>query len=154
MKLKRIAALLAGACLMGSAVCSATVPDDELQVGGIAYGTSVEYLRSVYGEPDKIETENHFGNRIDEYEYGQSLEFKIVDDYVCRIEVSGNNGFATKAGVAVGMDASILKEKYGEPDRIWGDDHIYRSATNPDVGLKFEVENNRITEIECGVLGH
>lgn len=154
MKKKRIAALLAVACLMGSAVCSATVPEDELFVGGISCGTSVDYLRSVYGEPDKIEVEHHLGNRIEEYEYGSTLEFKILDDSVIRIDVSGRNGFATKAGVAVGMDASILKEKYGEPDRIWGDEHIYRSASDPNVGFSFEVENNKITEIECGLLDH
>jgi len=154
LKIKKIAVLLAGACLMSGAVCSATVPDEELLVGGIGYGTSVEYLRSVYGEPREIEAKNHYGTRVEEYEYSKSLEFKVIDGYVRRIEVSGPNGFATKAGVAVGMDASILKEKYGEPDLVRDDDHIYRSASDPSIGFSFEVEQGKITEFKCGQLSH
>ena len=154
LKINRIAGLLAGACLLGSVVCSAAVPDEELLVGGIGYGTSASYLRNVYGEPDKIDTEHHHGKLVEEYKYGKSLEFKLADGSVYRIEVSGPNGFATRAGVAVGMAASVLRDKYGEPDLIRGDEHIYRSASDPNIGFVFEVENNRITEFECGLLEH
>lgn len=57
----------------------ASVPDSEISLGGIYFGASMQYVKSIYGTPDKKST----------------------------IYVSENNGFATPAGVIVGMDYTV-----------------------------------------------
>lgn len=153
---KKVLGLALGLTLAMGSMASATVPDSALTVGGIEYGASEAYVLSVYGTPTEREVKKNpiFAGAVEEIEYGDSFELLLVNGAVRHVEVSRHNGLATADGVEVGMDASVLEAKYGKPDRIHGDEYIYLSESDPEVGLVFEVENGRIDEIESGLLRH
>ena len=48
---------------------------------------------------------------------------------------------------------TAVKAAYGEPDKIRGDKYIYYCDEDKSIGLVFEIENNRVDEIEMGYLG-
>ena len=147
------AATLASAfIIMGTTTASASVGLDALSLGGVGYGSSASYVRSIYGSPREIEREHESGYNgvLTEYEYGDSVSIYFDKGIAKHVKVSANNGWSTPAGVAVGMDASVLRKVYGEPDYVQGDEYIYRVNGNKNLTLVFEIENNRIDEIEAG----
>lgn len=91
-------------------VCWAEIPRSELTLGGINLGATPEYVKSVYGEPTRYESNGH-GDVI--YNYNNTFRILFVDGkYMYWIETTADNGIKTPSGVGVGMDASILS-KYG-----------------------------------------
>lgn len=153
--MKKLALSLAvgSALLMGTA--SAAVPNDALVVGGIEYGASAEYVRSVYGDPTEVETkpqQEFYNGTAIEYEYGDSFELFLLDNQVRRIEVDRHNGIKTKAGIEVGSTLAEVKAAYGEPDKIRHDKYIYYSQDRSDIGFVFEIENDKVHEIEMGYI--
>ena len=52
---RQIAGIALGIGLLGAGTAAqASVPQDALVVGGIEYGASENYVRSVYGAPHKV----------------------------------------------------------------------------------------------------
>ena len=45
-----------------------------------------------------------------------------------------------------------MKAAYGEPDKIRGDKYIYYCDEDNSIGFVFEIENNKVDEIEMGYL--
>lgn len=144
---------MCSALLMGTA--SASVPNDELVVGGIEYGASAEYVRSVYGEPTEVEVkpdQAFYNGSAVEYEYGDSFELFLLDSQVRRIEIDRHNGIKTKAGIEVGSTLAQVKAAYGEPDKVRHDKYIYYSQDRSDIGFVFEIEDDKVHEIEMGYI--
>lgn len=129
-------------------------PSSALVAGGIEYGASADYVQQVYGTPTEVETKHHslWNGEVTEYEYGDSFELKFVDGYVRHIEISRHNGIKTAAGIEVGSTLDAVKAAYGEPDKIRGDKYIYYCDEDRSIGLVFEIENNKVDEIEMGYL--
>ena len=101
----------------------ASVPDSEISLGGIYFGASMQYVKSIYGTPDK----------------------KVITVYV-----SENNGFATPAGVIVGMDYTVPQKLYGAPDNH-GSSYLFSAReSNPYEGLSFHLHEGIITAIAIG----
>ncbi len=153
---KVFASLAAGAVLtMGTTICAASVAPAALVAGGIEYGASADYVQQVYGAPSEIETKHHhelFSGAVTKYEYGDSFEVTFVDGLARHIEISRHNGIKTAAGIEVGSTLEEVKAAYGEPDKIHGDKYIYLCDDNLDLGIVFEVEHNKVDEIEIGYL--
>lgn len=153
---KVFASLAAGAILTtGTAICAASVAPAALVAGGIEYGASSDYVQQVYGTPTEIETKHHhefFNGAVTKYEYGDSFEVTFVDGLARHIEVSRHNGIKTADGIEVGSTLEAVKAAYGEPDKIHGDKYIYYCDANRDLGIVFEIENNKVDEIEIGYL--
>lgn len=101
----------------------ASVPDSEISLGGIYFGASMQYVKSIYGAPDK----------------------KVITVYV-----SENNGFATPAGVIVGMDYTVPQKLYGAPDNHGSSYLFYARESNPYEGLSFHLHEGIITAIAIG----
>ena len=101
----------------------ASVPDSEISLGGIYFGASMQYVKSIYGTPDK----------------------KVITVYV-----SENNGFATPAGVIVGMDYTVPQKSYGAPDNHGSSYLFYARESNPYEGLSFHLHEGIITAIAIG----
>lgn len=101
----------------------ASVPDSEISLGGIYFGASMQYVKSIYGTPDK----------------------KVITVYV-----SENNGFATPAGVIVGMDYTVPQKLYGAPDNHGSSYLFYARESNPYEGLSFHLHEGIITAIAIG----
>ena len=152
---KWIPSLAVGVALtMSTTICAAAVPSSALVAGGIEYGASSDYVQQVYGTPTEVETKHHslWNGEVTEYEYGDSFELKFVDGYVRHIEISRHNGIKTVAGIEVGSTLDAVKVAYGEPDKIRGDKYIYYCDEDKSIGLVFEIENNKVDEIEMGYL--
>ena len=145
--------------LMSVSVCFAAIPTSEIAIGGITVGSSADYVKSIYGEPDRITTTyNHalWRGKIDEYYYGDSFHIILSDDKVIWLGTTANNGLATPAGIRVGMKVSTLIDVYGNGkahrDR-YGNicDYYYRSVKSEYSALKFGVDRNGIiTAIYAG----
>ena len=93
---RQIAGIALGIGLLGAGTAAqASVPQDALVVGGIEYGASENYVRSVYGAPHKVETKyNPFysGGQAVEWEYGSGFDITFVDGAARRIEIDARNG--------------------------------------------------------------
>ncbi|WP_315437409.1 hypothetical protein [uncultured Selenomonas sp.] len=152
---KQIAGIAFGVSLLGSAAAEAAVPQDALVVGGIEYGASESYVRSVYGAPREVETKFdsiYAGGQGVEWEYGSDFDIVFVNDMVRRVEIGARNGIQTKDGIAVGSDVNALVAAYGQPDAIRGDKYIYYVDGDASIGFSFEIENGRVDEINMGLI--
>ena len=152
---KQIAGIALGVSLLGSAAAEAAVPQDALVVGGIEYGASESYVRSVYGAPREVETKFdsiYAGGQGVEWEYRSDFDIVFVNDMVRRVEIGARNGIQTKDGIAVGSDVNALVAAYGQPDAIRGDKYIYYADGDASIGFSFEIENGRVDEIDMGVI--
>lgn len=150
---KRLAGIALGAVLISGAAVEASVPQDALVVGGIAYGASESYVRSVYGAPREVETKYnpvYAGGQATEWEYGNGFDIIFVDGTVRQVEVGRANGLQTAANIAVGTDVSTLIATYGQPDVMRGDKYIYFVNGDSSIGFIFEIEGNRIEEFKMG----
>ena len=152
---KQIAGIALGVSLLGSAAAEAAVPQDALVVGGIEYGASESYVRSVYGAPREVETKFdsiYAGGQGVEWEYGSDFDIVFVNDMVRRVEIGARNGIQTKDGIVVGSDVNALVAAYGQPDAIRGDKYIYYVDGDASIGFSFEIENGRVDEINMGLI--
>ena len=152
---KKLAALVLGAALtLSSAVCAASVPSDQLSLGGIEYGMTEDTVRSIYGTPTDTEYKQsqHYNGTAVQFEYGDNFEVTLVDGIVRSIEAEERSDQATPAGIQVGMSVATLKDVYGEPDIIRGNKYIYRCDDDSSLGLVFEIRMDKIDEIAVGTL--
>ena len=105
--------------------CSAMSPDmfmGEFSLGGIWIGMPYEELVGHYGEPQRTEKGNTEMVKKRLY-YGNSVEISLgytapQRDTVIGISVGADNGWATPAGVRVGMSRRNVRGLYGTPDSV------------------------------------
>ncbi len=88
------------------------MPSEQLALGGIRLNQKMSDVINIYGSPQS------YRNRI--AKYGNGLEIQYFEDNITsqiyEIRVTQRNGFATPAGIEIGMNESIIKKLYGEPD--------------------------------------
>lgn len=168
MKMKKIVAgMLLGATLMaGSAVCGAEgldwMGEQDISLGTIEPGMSLDYVREIYGPMKRMES--HYIDYV--LGYGDSVKIVPTADgqSVKSIIVKANNGWATPAGVTVGMDVSILQKIYGtgkvdptkhKARRMPGYDYYtYWQADDPLRYLTFAAKDGKIAYIKVGLMQH
>lgn len=152
---KQIACIALGASLLGAGMAEASVSQDALVVGGIEYGSSESYVRSVYGAPREVETKYdpfYSSGQAVEWEYGNEFDIIFVNGVVRRVKIGACNGIRTKADISVGTDVNALIASYGQPDVLHDDKYIYFVDDNQTIGFIFEIENNRVDEINMGII--
>lgn len=145
--------------IFSSSISAAPAPGklhpNQLALGGIHLGDSIDYVKSIYGKP-RIARFNNNNPAYYEYDYGNGLLIKFWNESnpkdVVDILVSERNGFATPAGIEVGMDADILLKLYGKPDAHHARNVIhywtYYSSENSMQYLQFTIMTEKITEIK------
>lgn len=149
---KVLLTILTGALLLAGSTCFATVPADQLELGGIQYGAPISAVESKYGTPRKYEREREsYGEKV-EMKYGNTLEFEFLDGKLVKVKADDYSDAKTKAGIGLGSDVAALKQAYGEPDFISEEDFGYYAAGQQGIGFKFEVKFGKVTEIKCGAL--
>ena len=149
---KIMMSLLIGVAVLTGFSCYAAVPADQLVLGGIRHGATIREVESVYGRPGKMERDvKVYGEKL-EYEYGDTLEFEFINGKVTKIQADDSSNAKTQAGIGLGSDVAALKNAYGEPDAVHGEDYIYYASGLQGIGLKFEVKYGRVAEIKCGPL--
>ena len=130
------------------ASAAATLTDDQLVLGQISYGASIDAVRQRHGEPHEIDRDDGMAK----YEYKNVFDLYVTNGIVQRIKVDDLNGLGTAKGIKVGSSMDDVVAAYGQPNTVLGDHIIYHSASNPAVGLDFEIELNHVEKIECGML--
>lgn len=100
-------------CVAAECFASKPIDTDRAAIGGIAIGSKIEYVRSIYGEPTKIGRSPN-GNSIDWY-YGDTFQITFADGRAVFVCSSGNNGLNTPDDVGVGMKARRVKKVFGRP---------------------------------------
>lgn len=139
-------------------ICSASVPDEQVALGGISYQSSSSYVKSIYGEPDRVTSTNNdpLYKTVEKYYYGNSFLVEFSNSKAVWISISAHNGLATPAGVEVGMKMSTLHDVYGPPTKVARDRngkvtmYYYGSYKSEYIGLRFDIKNETITKISAG----
>ena len=127
---------------------AATLTDDQLVLGQISYGASIDAVRQRHGEPNEIDRDDG----MMKYEYKNVFDLYVANGIVQRIKVDDLNALGTPKGIKVGSSVDDVVAAYGQPNAVVGDHIIYHSANNPSVGLNFEIESNHVEKIVCGML--
>ena len=167
MKMKKgIAALTLGTALSFGSVCGAEGVDwlgtDDISLGGVQPHMSLEYVESVYGPMSQAKA--HYVDHV--FAYGDTVKIVPTTDgtSVKSVIVKGNNGWATPAGVTVGMDVSILKKIYGDgtANPVMHKSHhmpgytyyTYWPSADHSTYLTFAAKNGKIAYIKVGAMEH
>lgn len=154
---KKISLVLSGALLSASA-CLAAVPYDQVLVGGVGPGFDINYVKSIYGQP---ETTNFDTPTSATYTYDGLVLTSNPSDMNTIFTVLSSGDLKTPTGVSVGMDETVLEEKYGVCERKGEVDGVtyyhYASEPNPNLpdafgGYSFGVVGGKIISIWAGVV--
>lgn len=145
--MKKFAAMICGAVLATSAVCSATVSPDLIAIDKIVPGMNVSDLISIYGQP--------VSRHGDELRF-QNFTVEVDDDrpnIVEEVEVRSGT-LATPAGVRLGQSAEVLNRTYGIADKVdedFGETEYEYYSHDSLRKIEFEVKNGVITKIKCRI---
>ena len=162
---KFIVGMLAGAMMFsaGSTALAgeaAWMTPSDVSVGWLQPGMSMDEVRAIYG-PMK-ETSTHYDKKA--LGYGDSVKIIPTKDgsAVKSILVNENNGWATPAGITVGMDISVVTKIYGDgtvnPTRhkshhMHGYDYYtYFPGSNHTIYLTFAAKNGKVAYIKAGTM--
>ena len=132
--------------------CSAQIASERVALGGIQVGATIDYVKSIYGEPSRIESAyvGMLDETITTHHYGETLSIAYDEQRrVHGIRSTGNNGFATPDGVSVGMDVSVLQKVYGKSDDVVPSKttRYYAMKGVPYIGIRFDFNAGKITQI-------
>lgn len=105
---------------------SQRIPIDQLKIGGIGCGSSVDYVKSIYGEPSKVsEKKKNYLYDLLGYTitYGDSFHLYVLvekdgKEDVVNIKTTANNGLAMPCGIKVGSSVREMYQNFGVPYQI------------------------------------
>lgn len=125
-----------------------SMPSEQLVLGGISLNNSMQEVMNAYGSPKYYRKGlAYYGNGLEIQYFNDNYQSKIYE-----IRVTERNGFATPAGIEVGMTDDVIEKIYGRPDiqTISGVEKTYAyygSGKDDYKYMKFLVKNNIITGI-------
>lgn len=106
---------------------SPRMPMDQARIGGIGIGDSIDYVKSIYGEPTYVgqRGKNYLYDGLYAYDmtYGDSFKLSVVEnsdgtEEVIDIASTANNGLAMPCGIKVGSSIGEVYKNFGMPWRI------------------------------------
>lgn len=126
---------------------SKRIPLDELRLGDIGIGDSLDYVKSIYGEPTQIgkKGKNYLYDGLYGYEitYGDSFKLDIIDEndgreIITNVVSTANNGLALPNGIKVGSPVGDIFKSFGMPWRTNSNkdgnkSYVYRSVGTPKI---------------------
>ena len=135
---KKILLLVCAMVMALSATCFArALPNSEFTLGGIcvAYGPTLDDVEASYGEPRLVSSRGS----VNVYYYGDSVKISTSHygsspERVFAIEVTANNGWASPAGLTVGMKKSTMIDLYGTTDSRYDKSTGYTKYMYPHMG--------------------
>lgn len=162
---KMLASMAAGAMILaGSALASAGeaswMGSDDVSLGGMQPRMSLEYVQEVYG-PMKPTSTHYNKNAVG---YGDTVKIIPTSDgtAVKSILVSGDNGWATPAGITVGMKVEEVVKIYGDgsvhPTRhkshhMHGYDYYtYFPGSDHSIYLTFAAKDGKVAYMKVGTM--
>ena len=135
--------------MLTSITCYAAIPANQVVLGGIERGASVQSVEDTYGKPDKVEKKMGSAGEKVEYKYGDSLEVDFFNGKVHEVEISHNSEVKTAAGIGLGATAADVEAAYGTPDLVKEDKYVYFVEGDRSQGLKFKFKLGKVAKIEC-----
>ena len=122
---------------------------DQAAIGGISVGVGTEYIKEIYGDPNKIRIDNELNADSQTWYYGDTFQIDFVNGIATCIVTSGNNGLTTPAGVTVGMRKKEMTSKYGSPSTSdkYGNRAIYTYQAANGIKMLIVTRDGIITEI-------
>ena len=146
-------------CASGTeAAMSSTLPQNEFSLGGISPEMTVNEVLDIYGSPTSIDNK---GDLV--YDYGGTVKiffwkncYKDSNEYeVQSVTTTANNGFATPAGLRVGMSYSEMvalykKHPVAAGPKI-GKEQGYYYYGKDGIRLLVTVADDKIISIKCYV---
>ncbi|EEX69049.1 hypothetical protein MITSMUL_04119 [Mitsuokella multacida DSM 20544] len=123
------------------------MPMDQARIGGIGIGDSIDYVKSIYGEPTYVgqRGKNYLYDGLYAYDmtYGDSFKLSVVEnsdgtEEVIDIASTANNGLAMPCGIKVGSSIGEVYKNFGMPWRINSAksierNYVYRTQYSPKV---------------------
>ena len=88
------------------------IDTDRAALGGITIGSKIDYVRSIYGDPNKVRELNG----AVEWYYGDTFQINFVEGRATFVCSSGPNGLNTPDDVGVGMKARRATKVFGRPN--------------------------------------
>lgn len=135
--------------MLGSFTSSVeAVSTEQLSIGGISFGDTEEYVKSIYGKPNDLKKmkPGPIENGV-VYTYGNSFKITFSNGRVFGVATSANNGLGTSDGVFVGMNEDAMYKVYGEPNSSKNGTFFYKEDGRNYRGLRFKVDDGVIEEI-------
>ena len=140
------------------------MPLEEMSVGGVGYGTSLAYVKEIYGEPVDKKIFTGDGVRVVTWIYSEYFSVTArtsVDDTTPEDELKvvgyslKTNALSTPAGLTVGMSYNEVVMHWGRGELVEDDGrrgYFYVPASSQlPVTLTFYVDANaKITEMQLG----
>lgn len=130
------------------------ISSEDLVIGGISVGASIDAVRSAHGEPIGTKTKHrwHGGASATVYEYPALFDIYVVDGVVRAIKIDYPNGIKTGKNISVGSTAEEVIAAYGEPSGKDKNHLVYFVENEPGLGLEFEIDHGYVEEIRVGAL--
>ena len=172
MKTKVFALVLALMCVLGATCCAQRIPRnpnavplprERMALGGLHVADTMDYVQSIYGEPDSQESGYSYASERGYaiWKYGDSVTIYFYQNpdneefYIQVIHVTADNGFTTPDGIKIGSDIKMLKKAYGEaalqPTEKNGDGkYWYFNDKINYVHYLFNVKNGKIVRMALG----
>ena len=126
------------------------IDTDRAALGGITIGSKIDYVSSIYGEPNKII--EHDDGAVEWY-YGDTFQINFVDGRATFVCSSGPNGLNTPDDVGVGMKARRATKVFGRPNEKLKFEkrqvYVYEGAG--DWQMMIVINDGWITEIRLTV---
>lgn len=153
--MKKAVATIFPLCILTTGTAMASISDNEINLGGLTPTTSIEYMEGIYGVPDKVETKHSDGQNMHVYYYGNSVKvISFRKPITSIVQITANNGWATSAGVTVGMDKSVVTNIYGVPDSKYKGNNgetVYEYRDTHAVSyLSFGIKKDKVSWISMG----
>lgn len=139
---------------------SKPIPIEQLKIGGVGIGDSLDYVKSIYGEPSIVgkKVKNYLYEGITyDVSYGDSFLLKVLiesdgTENIVNINSTANNGLAMPCGIKVGSPIGDMYKKFGMPWRTnFKKDGTYSYAYRTDYTTKILFTTNKdhlITRID------
>lgn len=153
--------LIAILVLLTANLClAAQLSDEDYALGGITLGDSANFVKSTYGEPDRVNRHGGTPSSGDVplliYYYGDSFVVGIeaTTMQVVALATSMDNGIETPRGVHVGSTLNDLQRAYGIlPKAVPANNGYCYSFGWAQISLEFYVDRRgRIYKIATDVL--
>jgi hypothetical protein len=143
---KKLSAMILGTLMAATATAFASVAPQQVSLGGIEPGMSLEQAKKLGGEIVYADYEKTV--------FKSGLIIKVDDDRPGVVEevVVKSGEVKTPAGITLGMSADKLNEAYGQADKVDVDrqkkEYKYFTVDGAKE-IEFTVSNGFITKISC-----
>ena len=134
--------------LLNTPACEAYISQSEMVIGNISFGTSLNKVKQLYGEPDKIEITHRTSGQGDvaRVTYENMLNLVAINNKVVACTIYSPQ-ITTSYGVKVGDSINRLRPVYGKEDGYFGVVIRYEAIEDKDKNLSFGYKNGTITNI-------